>query len=146
MADWQVAKSDANNWQIDNKTKSSLQLVPSLHLSLDLADTLILCCYASCIASGMHEPTTYFYLSYALLQRDIQSMASSSCSWWSCIKLAVNRVTGHFVQQMFNCLWLLSAVAASWLLSLSFLCMCRPAVATSELVYEDLLAWECLEW
>ena len=38
---------------------------------------------------------TLLYFSYALLQRDIHSMASSSCSWCSCVKLPANCVTGH---------------------------------------------------
>ena len=37
----------------------------------------------------------FLYFSYALLQRDIHAMASSSCSWCSCIKLPAKCVTGH---------------------------------------------------
>ena len=38
---------------------------------------------------------TLLYFSYALLQRDIHSMASSSCSWCSCVRLPANCVTGQ---------------------------------------------------
>ena len=46
-------------------------------------------------ASRGHLCNSTAFLSYALLQRDIHAMASSCCSWCSCIRLPAKCVTGH---------------------------------------------------
>jgi len=51
---------------------------------------------------------TLLYFLYALLQRDIHSVASSSCSWCSCVKLPANCVNGHLCSRC-------SIVCGCWL-------------------------------
>ena len=73
--------------------------------------------------------------SYALLQRDIHSMASSSCSWCSCVKLPVNCVTGHLCSRCS----IVSGCWPQWLQVGVFLFphLCRVYV---------VLQWPLLSW
>jgi len=65
-----------------------------------------------------------------LLQRDIQSMAFSSCSCWSCIKLPVNRVAGHLCSRCST----VCGCCAQCLQVGCFLCprLCKQCVAITE--------------
>ena len=75
------------------------------------------------------------YFSYALLQHDIHAMASSSCSWCSCIRLPAKCVTWHLCSRCS----IVCGCWPQWLQVCVFLFphLCRVCV---------VLQWPLLSW
>jgi len=75
------------------------------------------------------------YFSCAFFQRDIQLMSSSSCNWWSCLKLPLNRA----IRQLCSRCSIICGCWSQWMQICSFLIphFCRASA---------VLHWPLLSW